>query len=132
MYASAREGLGVLGCNTPSLAAIGLLGFIRGFQLHVDLTSRQLQNGNYSPGFLSLYNKWRRITQRLLAAPIAVIVLHSRVPSDELWKHARLLLIQVAASIGLFLAGNILCLLAAFPVSILIPPRARFKMADEM
>jgi hypothetical protein len=25
-----------------------------------------------------------------------------------------------------------LCLLAAFPVSILIPPRARFKMADEM
>lgn len=114
------------------LAAIGLLGFIRGFQLHVDLTNRQLQNGNYSPGFLSLYNKWRRITQRLLAAPIAVIVLHSRVPSDELWKHARLLLIQVAASIGLFLAGNLLCLLAAFPVSILIPPRARFKMADEM
>jgi hypothetical protein len=25
-----------------------------------------------------------------------------------------------------------LCLLAAFPVSILIPRRARFKMADEM
>ncbi|KAG9189234.1 hypothetical protein G6011_06102 [Alternaria panax] len=97
------------------LAAIGLLCFIRGFQLHVELPNRQSQQGDYSPGFLSLYSSWRRTTQRLLAAPIAVIVLHARVSRDDLWKHAKLVVIQVAGSIGLFLAGNLVCLVAAFP-----------------
>jgi hypothetical protein len=112
-------------------AAIGLLCFIRGFQLHVGLPNRQSHDVNYSPGFLSLYTTWRRITQRLLAAPIAVIVLHSRVSRGEVWKHMKLLLIQTAVSVGLFLCGNLLCLIAAFPVSLTIPRHVRFKAADK-
>jgi hypothetical protein len=115
-----------------AIAAVGLLCFIRGFQLHVDLPNHQSQNSDYSPGFITLYNTWRRVTQRLLAAPIAVIVLHFRVPKDELWKHAKLILKQVAISIGLFLAGNLLCLIAAFPVSTSVPRYARFKAANDM
>jgi hypothetical protein len=99
------------------LAAVGLLAFIRGFQLHVDFPNRQHEKGDYSSGFLSLEEKCRWMMQRLLAAPIAVVVLHSRVSRDGMWKHAKLLLIQAAASIGLFLGGNLLCLIAALPVS---------------
>ena len=100
-----------------ALAAIGLLACIRGFQLHVDFPNRQHEKGDYSPGFLSFEEKCRWMMQRLLAAPIAVVVLHSRVSGNEMWKHAKLLLIQVAASISLFLGGNLLCLIAALPVS---------------
>jgi hypothetical protein len=97
-------------------AAIGLLCFVRGFQLHADQPNRSSQNSNYSSGFLSLQDTCRRMTQRVFAAPITVVVLHSRTARSGLWKHARLILIQVAVSIGIFLCGNFLCLLAALPV----------------
>lgn len=97
--------------------ALGLFCLIRGLQLHAELPTRPSQNSNHSNGFLTLQDTCRRTMQKVLAAPIAVIVLHSRVPADELWKHARLILVQIAVSVCIFLCGNILCLLAAFPVS---------------
>jgi hypothetical protein len=110
--------------------AVGLLCFIRGFQLHVDLPNRQSQNGNYSPGFLSLQDTCRRMTQRVLAAPIVMVVLHSRVSRGELWMHAKLLAVQAVVSVGIFICGNILCLLAAFPVS--FPPSFNIPSARQL
>ncbi|KAH6877602.1 hypothetical protein BKA58DRAFT_78261 [Alternaria rosae] len=95
--------------------ALGLFYLIRGLQLHADLPTRPSQNSNYSNGFLSLQDTCRRAMQKVLAAPITVVVLHSRVSGDEPWKHARLILVQVAVSVCIFLCGNFLCLLAALP-----------------
>jgi hypothetical protein len=100
-------------------AVIGLLCLIRSLDLHLELSTRGRHSNNYnpSPGFLTLQAKARQVTQSILAVPITVVCMHTRVSRQELWKHASLLLTQAVVSLGIFLVGNFVILIAAMPVS---------------
>ncbi|KAF1831242.1 hypothetical protein BDW02DRAFT_572229 [Decorospora gaudefroyi] len=98
-------------------AVVGLVIVIRGLGLHIEvpLHSHRNNNSNYSPGFLSLRAKCCRILQSILAAPITVVSLHTRVPRQDLWKRVMLLLAQAALSLGIFFGGNFVCLITSLP-----------------
>jgi hypothetical protein len=97
-------------------AVMGLLCLIRGLDLHADLPFRNRNNRNYSTDSLSLQAKFRSAARIILATPINVVYMHARVTRQDLWKHARMLLTQAAMSLGIFVVGNFVCLIAALPV----------------
>jgi hypothetical protein len=98
-------------------AVIGLMCLIRSLDLHLELPTRNRHGNNGSPGFLALQAKARQVAQTILAVPITVVYMHTRVSRQELWKHASLLLTQAVVSLGIFLVGNFVILIAAMPVS---------------
>jgi hypothetical protein len=98
-------------------AALGLLCLIRSFDLHL---TTPMPNRHASRGFLPLQAKVRAVVQSILAAPITAVYTHSRVSRQELWKHAGFLFVQAALSLGVFLVGNLLLLVAMLPVCYLL------------
>jgi hypothetical protein len=97
-------------------AVIGLLYLIRSLDLHLKVPTRNRHSSRYSPKFLAMQRKARRLAQTILAAPITVVYMHTRVSRQEMWKYANLLLTQAVLSLGIFLVGNLACLAAALPV----------------
>jgi hypothetical protein len=85
-------------------AAATLLCIIRGFQLHVELPKRRAQHTNYSLGFLRLLSKCRDTAQTILAVPIAVVYMYTRIPRETPWNYAKLLLVQASASCAILQA----------------------------
>jgi hypothetical protein len=98
------------------VAILGLLWLIRSFDLHLVVPTSNRHCSQYSPGFRAMQNKCRCVVQSILAAPITIMYLHSRVSRQELWKHASLLITQVAVSLAIFLVGNLAIVFAALPV----------------
>ncbi|EUC44872.1 hypothetical protein COCMIDRAFT_97050 [Bipolaris oryzae ATCC 44560] len=96
-------------------AAAILLCIIRGFQLHVQSPKRRVQDINYSPGFLKFLSTCRHIAQMILALPIAVVHMYTHISTETPWKYLKLLIFQASASWAIFVAGNLICLLAALP-----------------
>ncbi|CAE7188704.1 hypothetical protein P3342_008985 [Pyrenophora teres f. teres] len=98
-------------------AVICLWCLIRGLKLHIDTPrrTRPADDTYYSPGFLSLKTKCRSMAQSILATPITIVALHSRVSKREMWKHVWYMLGLTIASLTIFLAGNSVVLLAALP-----------------
>jgi hypothetical protein len=97
-------------------AVIGLLYLIRSLDLHLELPTRNRHSSHYSPGFLAMQDKARQLAQTILAAPITVVYMHTRVSRQQMWKHATLLLTQIVLSLAIFLVGNLAYLAAALPV----------------
>ncbi|KAL6174280.1 hypothetical protein ACJQWK_00418 [Exserohilum turcicum] len=98
-------------------AAVILLCIIRGLELHIDVPSDGLQHSNHSAGFLRLRAKCRGILQTVLAAPITLVSLYTGVSRGHIWARFKLLLVQALVSLAVFVAGNVVCLVAALPVS---------------
>ncbi|KAA8617483.1 hypothetical protein PtrSN002B_002383 [Pyrenophora tritici-repentis] len=98
-------------------AVICLLCLIRGFKLHIDTPTRTrpIDDTDYSPGFVALKTKCRSMAQIILAVPITIVALHSRVSRREMWKHVGILFGLTITSLIIFLAGNFVVLLATLP-----------------
>lgn len=109
---------------------------VRGLGVHVDVgvPCRVLQaprrrdgDGRYSPAFLRLVAGARGVLQSVLAVPSTVVRMYGTIPRDEYeWrKRGRLFVTQAMVSGLVFVMGNVVCAVAALPVSSLVLQRER-------
>jgi hypothetical protein len=100
-------------------AVVGLLCFIRSFATQLENPS-PYPDPRSSPGFRTLWSGYWHAMQSVFAVPITIVNLHT-LSRGDLWRRARLVLVQGGVSLGLFLIGNFVCFVAVLPVWKLTP-----------